>query len=72
MQKVDRGEKTLVYQSYPKRVKRLILQGFFKRMIGLEPTTFCMARTWRETTGADWNRHVTCLCGFWAAVSVSR
>ena len=25
-------------------------------MKGLEPSTFCMARTWREATGANWSR----------------
>jgi hypothetical protein len=28
-----------------------------ERMKGLEPSTFCMARTWREATGAARNRH---------------
>ena len=26
-------------------------------MMGLEPTTFCMARSLRKTTGSDWRRH---------------
>ena len=34
-----------------------------KRINGLEPSTFCMARTWREPTGADWSRHSPSLCG---------
>jgi hypothetical protein len=38
-------------------------------MKGLEPSTFCMARTWREATGADRNRQVAQLCGFSAAVT---
>jgi len=29
-------------------------------MNGLEPSTFCMARTWREATGTDWSRHSFC------------
>jgi hypothetical protein len=33
------------------------LQGFEKRMMGLEPTTFCMARTDREATGDAGRRH---------------
>jgi hypothetical protein len=31
--------------------------GSAKRMKGLEPSTFCMAITAREATGADWSRH---------------
>jgi hypothetical protein len=36
------------------------LRGVLKRMNGLEPSTFCMARTWREATGTDWSRHSFC------------
>ena len=32
-------------------------------MNGLEPSTFCMARTRREATGTDWRRHSWPLCG---------
>ena len=39
-------------------------------MKGLEPSTFCMARTWREATGGDWSRHSSPLCGFPALLSV--
>jgi hypothetical protein len=34
------------------------LQDFSERMMGLEPTTFCMARTVREVTGSDWSRQL--------------
>ena len=36
----------------------------YKRMKGLEPSTFCMARTWRKATGDDWSRQLAQLCGF--------
>jgi hypothetical protein len=34
-----------------------------ERMMGLEPTTFCMARTVRELTGDDWSRQIALLTG---------
>ena len=39
---------------------------YAKRMNGLEPLTFCMARTRREVTGGDWSRHFAPLSGFLA------
>ena len=47
--------------------KKSPLSGAFsKRMNGLEPSTFCMARTRREVTGGDWSRHLALLSGFLA------
>ena len=35
-----------------------------ERMKGLEPSTFCMAMTWRERTRGDRRRHFALLSGF--------
>ena len=33
-------------------------------MMGLEPTTFCMARNWHDVTVTDCGRQTASLCGF--------
>src|SRR5439155_18091447 len=49
----------------PRPRKTPVFRGFPKRMMGLEPTTFCMARTRREATGGDWSRQLGSVARIW-------
>ena len=66
-----RSRVELLFRRPPEKQERPRLQGLSsKRMMGLEPTTFCMAITVREATGADRSRHSACLGRISDVVSV--